>query len=144
MIVPDVNVLVVAMCADADGHDTAWAWWESAQRGPERIGLSWSVALAYIRLMTSPRILPRPITPHEAIADVEAWRSSPYVDMLTPGAEHLHVLGRMIEAAGRGGELIPDAHLAALAFENGGTIASHDTDFARFTLVSWIDPLAPA
>jgi len=58
--------------------------------------------------------------------------------------EHLHVLGRMIQAAGRGGELTPDAHLAALAFENGGTIASHDADFARFTLVSWIDPLAPS
>jgi toxin-antitoxin system PIN domain toxin len=141
MIVPDVNVLVVAMSTDAPGHDEAWAWWESTQRGPERIGLAWSVALAYIRLMTSPRILPNPISPSEAIADVRAWQASPLVDMLTPGPEHLHVMERMLDSAGRGGEFTPDAHLAALAFENGGTVASHDSDFARFPLVAWTDPL---
>jgi predicted nucleic acid-binding protein len=38
--------------------------------------------------------------------------------------------------------LVPDAHLAALAVEHGVPIASADTDFARFEEVRWINPLA--
>jgi predicted nucleic acid-binding protein len=42
--------------------------------------------------------------------------------------------------AGRGGDLIPDVHLASLAAENGGTICSQDADFARFEGIRWINP----
>jgi predicted nucleic acid-binding protein len=48
----------------------------------------------------------------------------------------------LMAGAGRGGVLTPDAHLAALAVENGGTIYSQDADFARFHRVRWIDPCA--
>jgi predicted nucleic acid-binding protein len=44
-------------------------------------------------------------------------------------------------AAGRGGDLTSDAHVAALALEHGGTVYSQDADFARFPGVRWIDPL---
>jgi predicted nucleic acid-binding protein len=40
------------------------------------------------------------------------------------------------------GNLVPDAHLAALAIEHGVAVASTDTDFARFTEVRWVNPLA--
>jgi len=36
-----------------------------------------------------------------------------------------------------------DAHLAALAIENGGDIISFDRDFARFRTVRWIVPTPP-
>ncbi len=39
------------------------------------------------------------------------------------------------------GNLVPDAQLAALALEHGLTVCSTDTDFARFTEVSWENPL---
>jgi len=42
----------------------------------------------------------------------------------------------------RGGRLVNDAHLAALAIEHGGTIYSQDTDFAAFPGVRWVNPLA--
>lgn len=35
-----------------------------------------------------------------------------------------------------------DAHLAALAIEHGLDVCSADTDFARFTEIRWINPLA--
>ena len=141
MIVPDANVLIYAMNADAPEHERAWEWWQRAQSGHERIGLAWSVAVTYVRLMTNPRIMPSPLPIPEAISDVRRWLASPLVDVLTPGAEHLHVMERLL--AGRGGELISDAHLAALAMENGGTVYSADSDFARFADVRWVDPLAP-
>jgi predicted nucleic acid-binding protein len=41
------------------------------------------------------------------------------------------------------GPLLPDAVLAALALENGATVASTDQDFRRFPTVKWINPLKP-
>jgi hypothetical protein len=141
MIVPDLNLLLYAMNSDSPHHLRAWEWWESAQRGPERIGLSWSVALGYVRLMTNPRVMPRPLSVAEAMSDVRRWWDSAFVDVLTPGLEHLHVMERLLDSAGRGGELCSDAHLAALWFENVGRVFSADADFARFAGVRWVNPL---
>jgi len=41
------------------------------------------------------------------------------------------------------GNLVSDAHLAALAIEHGLTVCSADTDFARFREIQWVNPLAP-
>jgi predicted nucleic acid-binding protein len=41
------------------------------------------------------------------------------------------------------GDLVPDAHLAALAIEHGLTVASTDGDFGRFPGVRWTNPLTP-
>jgi predicted nucleic acid-binding protein len=38
----------------------------------------------------------------------------------------------LLEAAGTAGNLTTDAHLAALAIENGATLTSFDGDFHRF------------
>jgi uncharacterized protein len=38
--------------------------------------------------------------------------------------------------------LVPDAHLAALAIEHGLTLCSTDGDFGRFPTLRWRDPLA--
>jgi len=38
--------------------------------------------------------------------------------------------------------LVTDAHLAALAIEHGCELASTNSDFARFSKVKWINPLA--
>ena len=142
MIIPDVNLLIYAMNSDSPHHARAWAWWQAAQEGPERIGLSWSVGLAYLRLMTNPRVMANPLTLAEAASDLRRWLSSPLVEMLTPGPEHLHVMERLLDSSGRAGELVSDAHLAALAWENGGTVWSADADFARFPGVRWVDPLS--
>ena len=141
MIVPDVNVLIHAMNSDSEHHALAWTWWNSALGGHERIGLTWPVITAYVRISSNPRIMPNPIAPAEAISDVRTWLDSRNVDVLTPGPDHLHVLDQMLDDAGRGGDFVTDAHLAAIAFEHGGTVYSQDADFARFTQVRWIDPL---
>jgi predicted nucleic acid-binding protein len=40
------------------------------------------------------------------------------------------------------GNLVTDAHLAALAIEHGLTLCSTDGDFARFSGLAWRNPLA--
>jgi hypothetical protein len=39
--------------------------------------------------------------------------------------------------------LVPDAHLAALAVEHGLTLCSTDGDFARFRGLRWLNPIPP-
>ena len=141
MIVPDVNVFIHAMDTDSRHHGPAWAWWQQTLEVAEHVGLSWSVLTAYARLTTHPRILGRPMDVASATSDIEGWLASANTLILEPGHEHVRVMTRLLESAGSGGDLVPDAHLAALAFEHGGTVYSQDADFARFDGIRWINPL---
>lgn len=69
-------------------------------------------------------------------------RRQPTVWILQPGPDHAAVLGRLRRDVHPVGNLVPDAHLAALAIEHGQALASTDSDFARFPGLRWTDPLA--
>lgn len=51
------------------------------------------------------------------------------------------VLRPLLEVGGVHGNLVPDAHLAALAIEHGLILCSTDSDFARFPALRWTNPL---
>lgn len=142
MILPDVNLLVYAYDKDVPHHATARSWWESTLNGKRAVGLPWAVAMAYVRIMTNPRIRARPISPASAVADVRIWLTSPLVSTLEPGPRHLELLERLLAEAGTGGNLVPDAHLAALAIEHDCELHTNDTDFARFKGLRWRNPLS--
>lgn len=142
MIVPDVNLLLYAMDANSPHQDRAWPWWESALRGTEHIGFTWAVVTGYVRISTNPRAMVAPLTIEQSVAHTRAWLSMPRSRLLNPGVEHLHVMERLLAPLGRAGKLVADAHLAALAIENGGTVYSADHDFALFERVPWVNPLS--
>jgi hypothetical protein len=52
-------------------------------------------------------------------------------------------LAGLLALPGLYGNLVSDAHLAALAIEHGLTLCSTDGDFARFPGLSWRNPIAP-
>ena len=141
MIVPDLNLLVYASDQRAVRHADALLWWADCLNGRERVGIAWSVALGYLRIVTSPRIMERPLTIGEAQADVEFWLSRRNVVMIEPTSRHLEILAGLLEPIGVGGNLVQDAHLAALAVEHGGEVHSADADFARFNGVRHRNPL---
>ena len=142
MIVPDVNLLLYAMDANSPHHDRAWPWWESALRGTEHIGFTWAVITGYVRISTNPRVMPAPLTVEQSVAHTRSWLSLPRTRLLNPGVEHLHVMERLLAPLRRAGSLVADAHLAALAIENGGTVYSADHDFALFERLPWVNPLS--
>lgn len=141
MIVPDVNLLLLAMNRSSAHHPRAWEWWHSVMRGSEHIGFSWHVLIGYVRMATDPRIVAMPFSVADAVADTESWIALPRAHVLLPRGEHLLMVERMLEPVGRGGKLVPHAHLAALALQHGGTVYSRDGDFGRFPHVPWVDPL---
>ncbi|MBI3688233.1 MAG: type II toxin-antitoxin system VapC family toxin [Actinobacteria bacterium] len=141
MIVPDVNLLLYAVDSGSPHHETAATWWRSALKGREPIGLPWVTALAFLRLTTNPRIFVRPLGAVQAADVVEGWFGRRHVVPIEPTQRHLALLRGLLDAVGTAGNLVTDAHLAALAIEHGATLCSADADFGRFPGLRWRNPL---
>lgn len=81
-----------------------------------------------------------PLSPPQALGVVRAWLSLVSVWIPSPTDRHADELARLLGPESRP-DLVPDAHLAALAIEHGLTLCSVDRDFARFEGLRWRDPL---
>lgn len=90
----------------------------------------------------APAIFPNPFTVDEALDRVRAWLEQPSAVIVESTRRHLAVLGGLLGSVGAGGNLVSDAHLAALALEHGATVISYDNDFDRFAGVRWERPAA--
>lgn len=108
--------------------------------GPETVGFSWTVVLAFLRLTTRPALFERPLLVEEAQETMQRWLGRPSVTTVEPTARHLDLLGGLLRDVGTGGNLVGDAHLAALALEHGAEVVSFDHDFGRFQGVPWRIP----
>ena len=132
MIVPDANLLIYAHYSGASEHPRAASWLEAALRGPERVGLSWSTILAFLRVTTTPKLFSRPYELGEAVSIAATWLAHSNVIILNPTDRHWRILSNLLPKSRIRGSLIMDAHLAALAIEHGATLCTNDRDFARF------------
>jgi len=141
VILVDANLLIYAHVSSFREHERAHAWLDEELNGNARIGLPWSSLLAFVRIVTNPRVLPRPQAIAAAWQQVEAWLDCENAWIPGPTDRHREVLGSLLESAGVKGDLVSDAHLGALALEHGLTVCSTDGDFARFSQVRWLNPL---
>ena len=132
MLLVDANVLLYAANRRGAEHDAATAFMREALGGGEAVAFAWTVIVAFLRLSTHPAVFPRPLAAGQAADAVEAWLGAPPVVTVEPTRRHLPLLRGLLEHAGAAGNLVGDAHLAALALEHGATIVSFDRDFARF------------
>jgi len=103
-----------------------------------------SVLLAFVRLATQPRIFSNPLSSSEAFDLVEGGLEQPCATTVAPGELHLQLVQELLGPLGTAGNLVSDAHLAALAIEHGAELCSADTDFARFPRLKWSNPLIAA
>ena len=142
MIVPDVNLLVLAYDSLSPRHPEARAWWEATLERARPVGLPWVSILGFIRIMTHRGIMANPMKVSEALGRVRSWLAHPRVTIIAPGEQHAEILFGLLERLGVAGSLTTDAHLAALAIEYQAELASTDADFARFPGLRWFNPLA--
>jgi hypothetical protein len=117
-------------------------WLDGQIDGDDRVGLPWSSLLGFLRIATNPRAFPHALATASAWDHVMAWLSAETVWIPHPTDAHPKVLGTLLSQPGIRGNLVPDAHLAALAIEHGLTLCSIDGDFARFRGLKWLNPLA--
>lgn len=138
----DLNLLLYAVDSEAAPHERARTWLEEVLSGTEAVGFAWTVLLGFARLSTNPRIYERPLGSGEALDLIDGWLAQPVGRVVEPTVRHAAILREILEPLGVGGNLVSDAHLAALAIEHGAELCSRDNDFDRFSGVRWIDPLA--
>ena len=141
MIVPDLNLLIYAYNDGVPFYPPAKRWWEGLLNGVEPIGIPLVVEVGFVRLSTLPNLLSIPFSPDRAIDTVEEWFRLPHVSPVEPGRDHLTLMRRALAATGIGGNLVNDAHVAALAIEHQAEVHTNDADFARFPGVRWRNPL---
>lgn len=136
----DANVLLYAVNSDAPRHDAARAWLDESLSGEATVAFSWVALLAFMRLSTNIGLFPVPLTTDGALDRVDAWLSAAPAVVLEPTLEHHRVMRRLLAGVGVGGNLVNDAHLAALSIEYRGVVVSYDNDFARFPGIIWRSP----
>lgn len=139
----DANLLLYAVDETSAHHRAASAWLTEALAGEARVGLPWQTIGAFLRIVTHPRVVERPLSAVDAWGYVESWLAVPGV-WIPPATESTaRVYARLSTQVNVTGNLVPDAQLAALAIEHGVEIVSADTDFLRFPGLRWINPLMP-
>lgn len=141
MILVDANVLIYAHVRSFPQHARARSWLDGRLGGSAQVGLPWPSLLGFLRLVTNRRVFERPESTDAAWQQVVDWLGCDSVWIPQPTDRHHEVLGRLLGRVNVVANLIPDAHLAALAIEHGLTLCSTDSDFARFPDLRWDDPL---
>lgn len=143
MYLVDVNILIYASHDENLHHEAANTWLSEVLDGRARtVALPWPCILGFLRVMTNPRAFARPLAPTQAWEAVEDWIRRPAAWIPVPGQRHMAHLEQLIRSAQPTGNLLSDAHLAALASEHALTIVSADSDFAKFAGVKWMNPLS--
>ena len=142
MVLVDVNLLMYAVFEDSPRHAEARPWLDSLFGGSEPVALPWAVLTAFVRISTNRRVMTTPSMLDEALAYINEWLALPIVCTPGPTSEHGAWFSQMLRGAQAVGNLVSDAHLAALAGEHNCTLASTDSDFGRFPGLRWFDPLA--
>jgi toxin-antitoxin system PIN domain toxin len=136
----DANLLLYATDTRSPRHAAARSWLEDQLSGDETIVLAWVVLLAFLRLSTHSHGFARPLAVERASDVVDRWLARPCV-VVHPGGRHAAVMRQLLGRLGTAGNLVNDAHLAALAIEHGAELNSCDSDFSRFSGLRWINPL---
>ncbi len=138
----DANILLYSVDSASPFHRPAADWMEQHLNGSRRVGIPWWSLTAFVRIATNPRASTGPLTPAEAWEHVSGWLDAPAAWVPEPGRGFAEILRDLIIRLDLRAGLVSDAVLAALCIEHGLAIVSADSDFARFTGITWINPVA--
>ena len=136
----DANILIGAFRADDPGHKRIKPWLEETlQKG---IGVTFPalVEVAFLRIVTHPKIFKAPSSREQALAFLDAIASTGLFREArwTPRArERWRVWCRQLDLSG---DDVNDAFLAATAAEGGYRLVSCDRGFSRFKGLAWWNP----
>ncbi|MBV9793799.1 MAG: PIN domain-containing protein [Actinobacteria bacterium] len=139
----DANILLYAVDTASPFHDRARSWLTAQLNGSRRVGFPWQSLVAFIRISTHERASASPLAPEEAVGFVADWLEPDVSWIPREGPGHGRILADLVMRHQLRGNIVSDAHLAALAIEHGLEVCSNDSDFARFSELRWVNPVAP-
>ena len=144
MIAVDTNLLVYAHREDSPFHEAAYERLAALAEGRATWAIPWPCVYEFLRVVTHPRVYHPPVPHTLAVRDIQAVLSSPSLVLLSETDRHAEVMKRVILASGATGNLMHDAHIAALCLEHGVTeLITGDRDFHRFPGIRVRNPFSP-
>ena len=139
----DTNVLVYAEIIGSAHHEQAQRILEQLAQGAAPWAVPWPCAYEFLRVVTHPRVYHPPVPAGVALADLRMILASPSVVLLSETSHHAEVMEATVRASGATGNLMHDAHIAALCLEHGvSELITGDRDFTRFTALAVMNPFA--
>ncbi len=139
----DVNILLYASDQANSWYDAALSFLEDRVADPDLMCLTWPTLFSYLRISTHPRIFTRPLSPAEALSNVKALLNLPRVRVLSENEDFLETYRDVTSLFPVRGNLVPDAHLAALLLHHGvRQIYTNDADFRKFAFLDVRNPFS--
>jgi hypothetical protein len=138
----DVNILLYASDRSSPWHEKASAFLQRCAAGSEVFCIAWVTAMSYLRMATHGSIFAQPLSADEAAGNVEALLALPHCRALGEDEGFWEVYRQVTRGFPVRGNLVPDAHLAAILRQHGVvTLYTHDRDFRKFDFLRAVDPL---
>ena len=143
-ITVDTNVLVYASNRADPWHASARSVLERLAAGPAIVYLFWPVLLGYLRVVTHPAILPRPLSAEKAMGNISRLIELPHVRTAGEGDSFWTTFVSTAPPHVRGND-VPDAHVASLMRQQGVRIIyTRDRGFRRYEDIEVRELPAPA
>ena|SRR3989338_8933432 len=143
MILIDVNLWVYAFNSVDERHVQTKLWLEDILSSEELVLVPWQNILGFVRQITLPHSRTSLQLSKEIFEEFFGLLNLQNVVIVEPSARFANFYKDLVLKTQAYGNLAPDAYLAALATENGATLASNDKGFSRFESegLKWFNPL---
>lgn len=133
MIAVDTNFLVYARREEAIHHAEAKHLLAELSEGLRPWAIPWPCVYEFLRVVTHPRVFKPPTQLAVALEDLDQLFDSPAIVLLGEGPSHRAHLRHFISTGRASGNIVHDAHIAALLREHGvREFWTSDRDFHRF------------
>lgn len=137
----DTNILVFAEIRSSPHHQVARRLLTELVEGPLPWAIPWPCIYEFLRVITHSRVFHPPVPAAVALSDLGRILAAPTLLLLAETPNHTEIMMSVLESSGFSGNLMHDAHIAALCLEYGITaLITGDRDFARFPMLTVINP----
>ncbi len=137
----DTNILVYAQIRSTPQHKVASELLRELAEGGLPWAIPWPCVYEFLRVVTHPRVFHPPVSVQAALNNLSRIVASPTVVLLHETSNHPQVMLRVLNESGVSGNLIHDAHIAALCVEHGiSELITADRDFSRFSSINTLNP----
>jgi uncharacterized protein len=138
----DANVLLYASNTNCPEYEAARNFLQLLPGDPDLLCLTWPALMAYQRIATHPSIFANPLSPKHAWENIEQLLSLPRACLVQETEDFQATYRGISSELGIHGNLVPDAHIAAILRLHGvRKLYSTDSDFRKFPFLDVVNPL---